>query len=200
MLKASAKRVWTFEDVGVTAQSFPPASMEQYNSVLGEMLEHVAMVAQISPAQVTGKLINVSAEALGGGRGQPAAETTIASGTVSVSRGSRRSGSQPRSTATPQPHLMSRRKSFGVTPKRERSAPLWTGSRSWLPPVCPIAELLELIPNLTQQKIQAIKDGLRQGQVNQLLAALRPAPPQPQGPPPNGQPPRIAEGVNAVPG
>ena len=64
----------------------------------------------------------------------------------------------------------------------------------------PIAELLELIPNLTQQKIQAIKDGLRQGQVNQLLAALRPAPPQPSGPPPNGQPPRIQEGVNAVPG
>jgi hypothetical protein len=38
--------------------------MEQYNSVLAEMLEHVAMVAQISPAQVSGKLINVSAEAL----------------------------------------------------------------------------------------------------------------------------------------
>ena len=64
VLKASAKRVWSFEDPDVKAQSFPPASMEQYNSVLGEMLEHVAMVAQISPAQVTGKLINVSAEAL----------------------------------------------------------------------------------------------------------------------------------------
>jgi hypothetical protein len=204
VLKASAKRVWTFEDVGVTAQSFPPASMEQYNSVLGEMLEHVAMVAQISPAQVTGKLINVSAEALA------AAE------------------------ANQQRKLQSKRDSFGesweqtfrlaaeidgdtATSTDESSEVVWrdTEARAFGAIVdgiaklaaagVPIAELLELIPNLTQQKIQAIKDGLRQGQVNQLLAALRPPlPPPPTAGPPNGQtpqpPPRIAEGTNAVPG
>jgi hypothetical protein len=69
----------------------------------------------------------------------------------------------------------------------------------------PIAELLELIPNLTQQKIQAIKDSVRRGQATQLITALtRPAPPPPGQMPSNGQqpqePPRVAEGVNAVPG
>lgn len=199
VLKASAKRVWTFEDPDVKTQSFPPASMEQYNSVLGEMLEHVAMVAQISPAQVTGKLINVSAEALA------AAE------------------------ANQQRKLQSKRDSFGesweqtfrlaaeidgdtVTSADESSEVVWrdTEARAFGAIVdgiaklaaagVPIAELLELVPSLTQQKIQAIKDGLRQGQVNQLLAALR-SPPPPTAGPPNGQePPRVAEGVNAVPG
>jgi hypothetical protein len=69
----------------------------------------------------------------------------------------------------------------------------------------PIAELLELIPNLTQQKIQAIKDSVRRGQSTQLITALtRPAPPPPGQMPSNGsqpqEPPRVAEGVNAVPG
>lgn len=64
VLKASAKRVWTFDDADVTAQAFPSADLSNYNGVLAEMLEHVAMVAQISPAQVTGKLVNLSAEAL----------------------------------------------------------------------------------------------------------------------------------------
>jgi hypothetical protein len=196
VLKASAKRVWTFEDPDVKTQSFPPASMEQYNSVLGEMLEHVAMVAQISPAQVTGKLINVSAEALA------AAE------------------------ANQQRKLQSKRDSFGesweqtfrlaaeidgdtTTSEDESAEVVWrdTEARAFGAIVdgiaklaaagVPIAELLELIPSLTQQKIQAIKDSVRRGQATQLITALqRPAPP------PNGQqpPPRVAEGVNAVPG
>jgi hypothetical protein len=204
VLKASAKRVWTFEDPDVKTQSFPPASMEQYNSVLGEMLEHVAMVAQISPAQVTGKLINVSAEALA------AAE------------------------ANQQRKLQSKRDSFGesweqtfrlaaqidgdtATSDDESAEVVWrdTEARAFGAIVdgiaklaaagVPIAELLELIPNLTQQKIQAIKDSVRRGQATQLITALtRPAPPPPGQMPPNGQqpqePPRVAEGVNAVPG
>ena len=64
VLQASSKRVWTFDDPDVKAQAFPPASIDQYNNILNEMLEHVAMVAQISPSQVTGKMVNVSAEAL----------------------------------------------------------------------------------------------------------------------------------------
>lgn len=64
VLTASSKRVWAFEDVNVSAQAFPAADVNQYNAVLAEMLEHVAMVAQISPAQVVGKLVNISAEAL----------------------------------------------------------------------------------------------------------------------------------------
>ena len=67
ILKASMSRVWTFEDgtdEGVSAGAFPAASVEPYNAILSEMLEHVAMAAQISPARTAGKLINLSADAL----------------------------------------------------------------------------------------------------------------------------------------
>ncbi|MBT2266448.1 phage portal protein [Rhodococcus erythropolis] len=63
-LAASARRVWTFEDETVKAQTFAAAAIEPYNALLNEMFEHVAMVAQISPAQVTGAIANVNAEAL----------------------------------------------------------------------------------------------------------------------------------------
>lgn len=66
VLKASMSRVWTFDDDkdDIAIGSLPGASVEPYNALLEEMMEHVAMVAQISPAQVTGKMVNLSAEAL----------------------------------------------------------------------------------------------------------------------------------------
>lgn len=64
VLAASSRRVWTFENHDVKAQSFTSADLRQYNDLLNEMFEHVAMMAQISPAQVTGQIVNVSAEAL----------------------------------------------------------------------------------------------------------------------------------------
>lgn len=63
-LATSARRVWAFEDFNVNAQTFAAAAIGPYNELLNEMFEHVAMVAQISPAQVTGQIVNVSAEAL----------------------------------------------------------------------------------------------------------------------------------------
>lgn len=63
-LAASARRVWAFEDPEVKAQSFAAADLGQYNDLLNEMFEHVAMLAQISPAKVTGAIANVNADAL----------------------------------------------------------------------------------------------------------------------------------------
>jgi hypothetical protein len=175
VLKASAKRVWTFEDPDVKAQHFPPADMDQYNKVLAEMLEHVAMVAQISPAQVTGKLINVSAEALA------AAE------------------------ANQQRKLQSKRDSFGESWEQvfrcaaeisgeapdEQAEVVWrdTEARSFASIVdgivklgtagVPIEEIVDMIPGVTQQKVQAIKEGIRRNKVNGLIQALQ----APQGTP-----------------
>ena len=64
VLAASARRVWTFEDSEVKAQSLPAASVEPYNSVIEEITKHVAQVAQISPTQIAGQMANLSAEAL----------------------------------------------------------------------------------------------------------------------------------------
>jgi hypothetical protein len=65
ILKASASRILTFDDPDVKAQSLPPGSIDPYNNVLEEMLQHVAMVAQISPTRIGGgKMANIAAEAL----------------------------------------------------------------------------------------------------------------------------------------
>lgn len=75
ILKAAASRILTFEDPDVKAQSLPAAAVSPYNEVLEEP-QHVAMVAQISPAYVTGKMVNLSAEALAAAEGQRAAEAS----------------------------------------------------------------------------------------------------------------------------
>lgn len=183
VLKASAMRVWTFDDPDVKAQAFPPASVEPYNAILEEMLHHVAMVAQISPSQVTGRMINVSAEALA------AAE------------------------ANQQRKLAAKRESFGESWEQalklaaEMSAeqPLaadatqadagaevvWrdTEARSFAAVVdgvtklasagVPVEQLLTLVPGMTQQSIQGIKEAMRgagaASLVDKLLAAPAPA-------------------------
>lgn len=176
VLRASAKRVWAFEDPDVGVEAFPPTSMEQYNSVLSEMLEHIAMVAQISPAQITGKMVNLSAEALAA------------------------------SEANQQRKLQAKRDSFGesweqvfrlasyiegdtATAEDESAEVQWrdTEARSFGAIVdgvtklaaagIPIDQLVDVIPGMTQQRVQAIRDSLRRNQVTDLVAALTAAPP-----------------------
>ncbi|ASR85210.1 portal protein [Mycobacterium phage SirPhilip] len=182
VLKASALRVWTFEDPEVKAQAFPPASVEPYNAVLAEMVEHVVMEAQISPSQV--KLVNVSADALA------AAEHRE------------------------QLKLANKRESFGEsweqvmrlavemdsstdTQPDKAAEVIWrdTEARSFGAVVdgvvklaqqgVPIEYLLPLVPGMTQQLIQAIKDAMRGGSTKTLIDTLlnNPAPPLPDAPP-----------------
>lgn len=184
VLRASARRVWTFEDTDVSATSFPAANPDHYNGVIEEMLQHIAMVAQISPAQVTGKLVNLSAEALAA------------------------------SEANQQRKLMSKRDSFGesweqvfrlasyiegddVTAADESAEVQWrdTEARAFGAIVdgvaklvaagVPIEELIDVIPGMTQQRVQAVKDGLRRNQVNGLVAALQQQQQQPAEPGPS---------------
>lgn len=63
-LKAAASRVWAFEDQDVKAQTLQPGSIDPYNALIEEMVEHIATVAQVPVANVTGKMVNLSAEAL----------------------------------------------------------------------------------------------------------------------------------------
>lgn len=172
VLQASARRVWTFEDTDVSAMSFPAANPDHYNGVIEEMLQHIAMVAQISPAQVTGKLVNLSAEALAA------------------------------SEANQQRKLQSKRESFGesweqlfrlaaymegdeATAADESAEVQWrdTEARAFgaivdgitklIAAGVPAEELIDVIPGMTQQRVQAIRDGLRRNQATGLLAALQ---------------------------
>lgn len=176
VLKASALRVWTFEDPEVRAQAFPPASIEPYNAVLDEMVQHVVMEAQISPSQV--KLVNISADALA------AAEHRE------------------------QLKLATKRESFGESWEQvlrlavemdgdndtvpDRGAEVvWrdTEARSFGAVVdgivklsqagVPIEYLLPLVPGMTQQVIQAIKQAMRGGGVQTLVDKLLGAPDAP---------------------
>lgn len=173
VLKASALRVWTFDDPDVKAQAFPPASVEPYNAVLDEMVQHVVMEAQINPSQV--KLVNISADALA------AAEHRE------------------------QLKLATKRESFGESWEQvlrlavemdsdEATSPdltaevIWrdTEARSFGAVVdgivklaqqgVPIEYLLPLVPGMTQQLIQAIKEAMRGGGVQALVDKLLAAP------------------------
>ncbi|OHU67402.1 chromosome partitioning protein ParA [Mycobacteroides chelonae] len=166
VLKASGMRVWAFEDEGVDAKSFPAASMDGYNSLLASMIEHVAMTAGISPSQVTGKMINVSADALA------AAEATM------------------------QRKLSAKRDSFGEsweqvfriaasmdgdaqTADDSAAEVVWrdTEARSFATVVdgivklastgIPIELMLTSVPGFTQQQIQAISKAMQEGRQNE---------------------------------
>lgn len=65
LAKVSMNRLLAFEDGKETVQvgAFPAASVEPYNSILSEMIRHVAMTAQIPPLTLTGDIENIAAEA-----------------------------------------------------------------------------------------------------------------------------------------
>ena len=63
LIKASVSRLMAFDDEAIQVGSFAAASVEPYNSILEEMLTHVAMEAQI-PLAAFGRMANLSADAL----------------------------------------------------------------------------------------------------------------------------------------
>lgn len=176
VLKASAMRVWAFGDPDVKVTSLPAASTADYNAILDEMIQHVAMRAQISPSQVTGKMVNVSAEALA------AAE------------------------ANQQRKLQAKRDSFGEsweqvlrlaaemdgdteTAADSGAEVVWrdTEARSFAAVVdgvtklsgagVPIELLLTLVPGISQQQVQGIKTAMRGGAMASLVDKLTGASP-----------------------
>lgn len=191
VLKASSMRIWTFDDPDVKSSAFPAASVQPYNDVLEEMLQHVAMTAQISPSQVTGKMINVSAEALAAAeanqqRKLAAKRESFGESWEQVLKlAAEMEGGQPDAAA--------------VTMADAGAEVIWrdTEARSFAAVVdgvtklaaagVPIEQLLTVVPGMTQQSIQGIKDAMRGAGtvslVDKLLAAPAPAAPATQPPP-----------------
>lgn len=197
VLQASARRVWAFEDPDVKASSFPAASVEGYNGLLEEMMGHVALTAQISPSTVTGKMINVSADALAAAEAQQ------------------------------QRKLSNKRDSFGESHEQmlqcaaqmsgdegtaadAEAEVQWrdTEARSFAAVVdgvvklatagIPIENLLMMVPGMTQQQVVGIEKALARAKVEAMLAAQQqqtadasggsPAPPAAQPGIPGAQP------------
>lgn len=176
VLKASAMRIWTFDDPDVRSNAFPAASVDPYNSLLEEMLQHVAMVAQISPSQVTGKMINVSAEALAAAeanqqRKLAAKRESFGESWEQVLRlGSEMEGRQPEAA---EETLADAGAEVVWRDTEARSfAAVVDGVTKLAAAGVPIDQLLTLVPGMTQQSIQGIKDAMRGGQVASLVDKL----------------------------
>lgn len=176
VLKASMRRVWAF-DGPVDANRLPAASLDPYNGLLEALEVHVAMRAQISPAYITGKMVNLSAEALA------AAEANM----------------QRKLTAMRESHGESHEQLLQLATAMDKSAAasgdddnevVWrdTEARSFgaivdginklgqaLKEGYPIEPFLPLVPGLTQQMITAIKayaEQARQDVQNQSVTDL----------------------------
>jgi len=172
VLSASARRVWAFDDPDVKTQSFPSANLGQYDAKLTEMLEFIATVAQVSPAKLNPKLSHVSADALAAAEANEQRKTQSKRDTFGESweQVFRLSGEILGDTATaadPSSEVVWR-----ATEARSFAATV-DGIQKLAASGVPIEELIDMIPGVTQQKILAIKDGIRRNQVNGLIAALQ---------------------------
>lgn len=170
VLKASASRVWTFADPDTKATTLQAASLEQYNMLLTEMLEHVAMVAQISPAQVTGKMVNLSADALAAGeanqqRKLKAKRDSFGESWEQVLRLGAEMDGDPNTAADIEAEVVWRdteARSFGA---------VVDGVTKLASVGVPIDMLLTLVPGLSQPQIRAIRDRLSSS--NDIIAAIQ---------------------------
>lgn len=160
LVKASVVRLQAFDDPEVKVGTFAQASVEPYNSILQEMLAHVAMTAQIPISSVTGSIANLSADAL-----------ALAEGPY-------------------QRKLAAKRESFGETweqvlmlmgqaqgiPVPDDAEVVWRSGevRSFAQVVdgitkleatgIPVTELLEDIPGWSQQRIDSVTASVRREQ------------------------------------
>lgn len=172
VLRASASRVWTFEDPGVTASTLAPASLDGYNSLLEEMVAAVAMKAHISPAQVVGKMINLSAEALAAAEKneQRKLETKRESFGESWEQVLRLGAAMDGDTDTAADSGAeviwkdTEARSFGT---------VVDGITKLAAAGVPIEALLPMVPGMTQQQIVGVQNAMRSTRVTSLVAELR---------------------------
>jgi hypothetical protein len=172
VLTASARRVWAFEDPDVKGYTLPAADLGQYDAKLTEMLEFIATVAQVSPAKLNPKLSHVSADALAAAEANEQRKTESKRDTFGESweQCFRLSGEISGDTETAAD--TSSEVIWRDTEARSFAAVV-DGVQKLNASGVPIEELVDMIPGVTQQKIQAIKDAIRRNQVNGLIQALQ---------------------------
>lgn len=184
LAKASAQTLMAFEDSAqdVKVGAFPQATVEGYNSILEEMLVHVAMKSGIAPFGITGSFANLAADAIA----QIAKPYQDKLGTKQDSFGESmelviRTYAALRGVEVP-----------------EDAEVVWdeTEARSFAQVVdgivklqsagAPIEELLEDVPGWTQQRVQRVRSAARRATGRAVAAALNQ--PQATDVPGNGAP------------
>jgi hypothetical protein len=174
VLEASARRVWAFDDEQVKAWTLQPASLDPYNALIQDLKEHVATRAQVSPASVVGKMVNLSAEAL-------AAAEANQQRKLDAMRESHGESNE-------QLLALSQEMAGGVVDEAAEAVWKDTEARSAAAIIdgivkigqamqagFPILPMLPLVPGLTQQMINAMEKQAKASTVKDLVASLRPA-------------------------
>lgn len=168
LARASAARLMAFEDETVKVGDFKQASVEPYNSILEEMLVHVAMEAQI-PVSAFGKMVNLSADALA----------------MAEAPHQRKLIEKRESFGESWEQLLRLLAEMDGEDVREDAEVIWrdTEARSFAQVVdgivklnaagVPIETLLEDVPGWSQQRVDAARNAIRRGRGSVVLEQLR---------------------------
>lgn len=173
-VEVSAKRALIFEDP-VDVKSFPAASLDPYNDLIDKLIEHVGTKANISLAYLTGKMVNLSADALA------AAESNQQRKLVAM----RESHGESHEQLLQLGAVMG-----GKEAPDEAAEVIWrdTEARSFgvmadgllkvaqaIQQGLPVEPFLPLLPGVTQQMIDAVRAQKQTSAVASLIQGLRPA-------------------------
>lgn len=178
-LKASASRVWAFDDhpSDLSVQSLPSSPIDPYNSLLREMKEQVALEASIPIYQATGSVANVSENTVAmvdnayqlklRAKRDLLGEAWERVLRIAVVMG----GGEEPSESAEVIWRDTRPRSIGV---------VVDGISKLVAAGAPLSELLELVPDFSQQKVDAMRNELlRSGglaQMDAIAAAIRAVP------------------------
>lgn len=170
-VKASTSKVWAFEDHpdDVKVDSLPATSPQAYSDLLREMKEQVALTAAIPLYQATGSLSNVSADTVA--MVESAHQRKLALKRQSLGEswelvlylGVTMSGGEPPDPGAEVQWRDTQARAFGA---------VVDGMVKLAQTGVPMVELLDLIPGMTQQRIDSIRQALVRSDGQALLAAI----------------------------
>lgn len=168
LLKASAQRLWSFEDDDVKFHEFAETNLEGYLKARESEIRYASVIAQVPPHYLLGQLVNLSAEAL------VASEASLM----------RKSKQRQKSFGESHEQLLALAGRVGVYEVSEDAQVRWadTESRAFAATVdalgklqalgVPIELILERIPGFTQQDVERAIALIQSGDSLSQLAAM----------------------------
>lgn len=174
--KASAAALQTFDDPDVKVGTFDQSPVEPYNALLEEMMRDIAMTAQLPPFMLTGDILNIAAEAAAildapyQRKSAAKRESAGESWEQWLRLAAEREGLDVPDDAEIMWESMDSR-SFGA---------IVDGITKLTAAGADLADLVDLVPGMTQQRVDAIRRGIRRKEGRERLEALRQAAQTPQ--------------------
>lgn len=176
LARSSTSRVWTFDEdpADMDVKSLEASPIAPYNDLLREMKEQVALVASIPIHQATGSLSNVSTETVAmvdAAYQRKLALKQLSAGEsweLVLTLGVTMSGGEQPDPAAEVIWMETQARSFAqVVDGIVKLATIPADARG-----VPVVEMLDLIPGMTQQRINAVRQSLTRSQGQAVLEAV----------------------------